>query len=47
MSASLIALIGAGYAVISIDQFSRSNPWMGVVFLGYAIGNVGLWMLSK
>ena len=47
MSAPLIALIGVGYAVIAGDQFFRGNPWMGVVFFGYALGNVGLWMLAK
>jgi hypothetical protein len=47
MSAPLIAIIGIGYAVISAEQFYRSNPWMGVVFFGYAVGNVGLWMLAK
>lgn len=47
MSSTLIALIGVGYAVIAADQFLRGNPWMGVVFFGYATGNVGLWMLAK
>jgi hypothetical protein len=47
MSSHLIAVVGVIYAVISIDQFMRSSPEMGIVYAGYAFSNVGLWWLAK
>lgn len=47
MSAPLIALVAIIYAIIAADQFSKDNPAMGVVWLGYAASNVGLWALAK
>jgi hypothetical protein len=47
MSAWLIAFVGLVYAGISADSFFRGNPWMGVVFLGYSLSNVGLYKLAS
>lgn len=47
MSAPLIALVAGIYAVIAADQFSKDNPAMGVVWMGYAASNVGLFFVSK
>lgn len=47
MSGSLIAFIGILYAIVSIDQFYKSNPAMGITFFAYALGNAGLWLAAK
>lgn len=47
MSSSLIALVGVIYAIIAVDQFAKKNPGMGIVFMGYAAANIGLWMGVK
>lgn len=47
MSGLLIALTGIAYAFVSIEQFARGNPNMGIVYAGYAASNVGLFMLAK
>lgn len=47
MSASLIALVGLAYTAISVEQFMRDNPQMGIVFAGYAFSNIGLWLAAR
>lgn len=47
MNAWLIAFVGLIYAGISVDSFYRGNPWMGVVFFGYSLSNVGLFKLAQ
>lgn len=47
MSGPLIAITGAIYAWIAIDQFVRGNPGMGIAYTGYAFANAGLWMLAS
>ena len=47
MSATLIALIGIAYAWIAAEQFFMGNPFMSIVFAGYAFSNIGLWLLAK
>jgi len=47
VSGFLIAIVGAIYAVIAADQFIKDNPAMGVVWLGYAASNVGLFFVTK
>jgi hypothetical protein len=44
MSAWLIAVIGFVYAVIAIDLLLKGNTGLGLAFVGYAIGNIGLTM---
>lgn len=47
MSGLLIALTGLIYAWIAADQFWRGNPGMGIAYLGYAVANIGLFMLAR
>jgi len=42
MSAWLIAAMGVVYAVVSVDLLLKGNSGLGIAFIGYAIGNVGL-----
>jgi len=44
MSSSLIAIIGAVYIVIAVDLLFKNNIGLGIAFLGYALGNVGLYL---
>jgi len=47
MSATLIAIIGVVYAVVAADLLWRGNLGLGIAFIGYAIGNVGLYLAAK
>ena len=47
MSGPLIALTGVIYAWIAVDQFWRGNPGMAIAYAGYALANVGLYMLAR
>jgi len=47
MSAWLIAFVGAIYAYIAVEQLLKGNPAMAIVYGGYSIGNVGLYLLAK
>lgn len=47
MSAGLVAFVGVIYGYIAVEQFYLSNPSMGVVYLGYAFSNIGLWVLVR
>jgi hypothetical protein len=44
MSAWLIALVGIIYTVVAIDLLIKGNVGLGVAFVGYALGNVGLYL---
>lgn len=47
MSAWLIAAVGVVYAYVSLEQFLKGNPGMGIAYFGYAVGNIGLYMMAK
>jgi len=47
MSAPLIIITGLIYAYIAAEQLFKGNPYMAVVYIGYAIGNVGLYLMAK
>lgn len=47
MSAGLIAIIGIMYFVVAIDLYMRHNLGLSIAFLGYAIGNIGLYISAK
>jgi hypothetical protein len=47
MSAWLIALVGAIYAYIAVEQLLKGNPYMSIVYAGYAFSNVGLYLITK
>lgn len=42
MSAWLIGFIGIVYAVVAFDLIRNGNLGLGIAFVGYSIGNVGL-----
>jgi hypothetical protein len=47
MSTWLIAGMGVVYFIVAIDQFVKGGVGTGIMFLGYAMGNVGLVMVAK
>lgn len=47
MSAWLIAFIGVVYAIVAIDLFVKGNIGLGIAFVGYSLGNVGLYIVAK
>ena len=47
MSAWLIAVIGVVYAVVAVDLLRVGNLGLGIAFVGYSIGNVGLYLAAK
>lgn len=47
MGAYLIAFVGVLYLLVAIDQFFKSNIPNSIVYLGFAISNIGLFALAK
>jgi len=47
MSSWLIALIGGVYLVVAFDLIRKGQIGLGIAFLGYALGNVGLYMEAR
>lgn len=47
MSAWLIAIIGVVYLGVAIDLLLKGNIGMGIAFIGYSLGNVGLYLATK
>jgi hypothetical protein len=47
MSTWLIAAMGVVYFVVALDQFWKGGIGTGIMFIGYALGNVGLVMVAK
>lgn len=47
MSPALVCAVGLIYAYIAAEQFFLDNPSVGVMYLGYAVANVGAWFLVK
>lgn len=47
MSSTLIWGIGVVYLVVAVDQFAKGNNGMGIAWLGYSLGNLGLGMASQ
>jgi len=39
--------MGVVYFVVAIDQFMKGGIGTGIMFCGYALGNVGLVMVAK
>jgi hypothetical protein len=44
MSAWLIAVVGIVYTVVAVDLLIKGNMGLGIAFVGYALGNVGLYL---
>jgi hypothetical protein len=47
MSPYLIIVTGAIYAFISLEQFFKGNPYVGMMYAGYAFSNIGLYFMAK
>jgi len=47
MSSWLVATVGVIYFLTAIDSFFRQNMGLGVAFLGYSIGSIGLWIQTR
>jgi EamA domain-containing membrane protein RarD len=47
MNAVLIAAVGVVYFIIAVDSIQKGQIGLGISFLGYALGNVGLYMIAK
>jgi hypothetical protein len=47
MSSTLIAIIGVVYAVVAADLLRVGNTGLGIAFIGYSIGNVGLYLAAR
>ena len=47
VAAWLIAGIGIVYLIVAVDLFIRGNWGLGIAFLGYSLGNVGLYMEAR
>jgi len=47
MSSWLIALIGFVYLLVAADLFIKGQIGLAIAFLGYSLGNVGLYLEAK
>jgi hypothetical protein len=47
MSSWLVATVGVIYFFTAIDSFLKNNMGLGVAFLGYSIGCIGLWIQTR
>jgi hypothetical protein len=47
MSSWLVATVGVIYFLTAIDSFFKNNMGLGVAFLGYSIGSIGLWIQTR
>lgn len=46
MSRPLIVVVGLIYAYIGAEMAIRGNAGLSIMYAGYAMGNIGLWMLA-
>lgn len=44
MAAWLIAMIGVVYTVVAVSLFFEGKLGLSIAFVGYALGNVGLYL---
>lgn len=47
MAPWLILVVMVIYFIIAVDLYIAGNRAMAVVFGGYAVSNIGLWVASK
>ena len=47
MASWLIAFIGVVYTIVAINLLVTGKVGLGIAFIGYALGNVGLFMEAK
>lgn len=46
MTRPLIILVGLVYAYIAVETGLKGNAGLSIMYAGYAMGNVGLWILA-
>lgn len=44
MSSWLIGVIGVVYLFVAGDLYRTGKPYLALMFLGYAIAQVGIWL---
>lgn len=47
MAAWLIAGIGVVYLIVAAQLLMEGKTGLGIAFLGYSVGNAGLWLAAK
>ena len=47
MASWLIALIGVVYTIVAVQLLVTGKTGLGIAFIGYALGNVGLYMETR
>lgn len=47
MASWLIAMIGVVYTIVAIQLLVTGKVGLGIAFIGYALGNVGLFMEAR
>ena len=47
MSSWLIIVTGLIYVYISFEQLAKGNAGLAITYFGYALGNVGLYIMAK
>lgn len=47
MASWLIATIGVVYLVVAVNLLMTGKTGLGIAFIGYALGNVGLYMEAR
>jgi hypothetical protein len=47
MSHTLIALIGVAYVWIGVEQWAKGGTGVGIMFIGYAVAQVGVWLQAR
>lgn len=47
LSQAIVALTGIGYSVVGIEQLTKSNVSGGVIWIGYAFAQIGLYLQLK
>ncbi len=44
MASLLIGIIGIVYIVVAIDLYRTGKAYLALMFLGYAVAQVGIWL---
>jgi hypothetical protein len=47
MASWLIALVGIVYTIVAVQLLVTGKTGLGIAFIGYALGNVGLFMEAR
>jgi hypothetical protein len=47
MSHTLIAAIGVAYVWIAVEQYTKQDTGVAIMFAGYALAQWGVWLQAK